>query len=222
MNRNRARSLAAAALVLVSGCTSSPTTVPSTLVYTALGASDAVGIGAFPPTLGYVCLIAERLRGARPKVEFHNLGINGAKADEFIAQELPDAVASNPDIVTLWTGENDLIAGRTPDQFAAHLDEILRRLRSETHAQVFVADLVDISRAPLFRNFPDPDVTSARVAAFNQRIYAGVAAHGAVLVKISAQSIDDSLFSIDGFHPSNKGHELLAQGFWAEIEPRLP
>ena len=31
----------------------------------------------------------------------------------------------------------------------------------------------------------------------------------------------NSIFFIDGFHPNNKGHGLIADAFWAEIRPRI-
>jgi hypothetical protein len=82
---------------------------------------------------------------------------------------------------------------------------------------VFVGDLADLTRAPRFRTAPDPDVTSDRLAAFNQRIAATVAAHGAVLVRLSAMPIDDSIFYSDGFHPNNAGYLRIADAFWAEM-----
>jgi lysophospholipase L1-like esterase len=64
-------------------------------------------------------------------------------------------------------------------------------------------------------------VTRGRIDAFNARIRSAAGASGAVLVRLSAVPVDDSLFSGDGFHPSNEGHRKLADAFWAEIAPRL-
>lgn len=192
------------------------------VVYTALGASDAVGIGAFPISEGYVFLLRGQMLTVKAEVELHNLGINGARMEAFLAEELAPAIASDPDVVTLWVGSNDVIGGRDPKDFRAGLDTILSELRARTSAQVFVGDLADLSKAPLYRTFPDPDVTTARVDAFNAEIRASVAAHGAFLVPIATQlPLDDATFSIDGFHPSNRGHVLLCELFWAEIKTRL-
>ena len=138
-----------------------------------------------------------------------------------IQQGLEPAVAAAPDIITVWTGSNDIVSGRDPDEFAAVLDELLGQLRERTEAQIFVADLIDLTKAPYFTLFPDPDVSVAAVEAFNARIRASVAAHGCILVHLPSEQVTSSMFSIDGFHPSNEGHELLADAFWAEIEPRL-
>jgi lysophospholipase L1-like esterase len=199
----------------------SPTPATRALAYTALGASDAVGIGAFPPTRGYVYLLRDRMEGVRTPVTLDNLGISGATADEIARDALAQAIASDPDVVTVWTGPNDVIAGRDPDVFAAQLDGLLAELRARTDAQVFVGDLPDLTRAPLFAIDPDDDVTRQRIDAFNRRIETVVAARGCVLVRLSTLSLDLDTFSIDGFHPSNTGHERIADLYWAEIRPRI-
>jgi lysophospholipase L1-like esterase len=224
------RALAALALVAVvlsgvgcGGGSSGPTSPqdPRRLIYAAVGASDAVGIGAFPPTAGYVYKIAERMRAVATEVELHNLGISGAEIEEMLDPQLGAAMAAAPDVVTVWAGSNDVIAGRPAAGFAADLDRLIAELRSRTAAQVFVADLADLSRAPLFLLRPDPDVTAERIAAFNREIAAVAARRGAVLVRLSALPLDPSLFAIDGFHPSTAGHARIAELFWAEIGPRL-
>lgn len=191
------------------------------LTYTALGASDAVGIGAVPPGLGYVYDLSSRMSEAEFDVTLSNQGIIGAKADDIAAREVPGAIAVAPDVVTLWTGANDLVGGRSPDLFAGQLDQILAALRSRTRAQIFVGDLPDLAQAPRFEATPDPNVTGARQRAFNDRIRAVVAARGCVLVPLSTLPVEPEMFCSDGFHPSNFGHHRLAELFWTEIRPRL-
>lgn len=190
-------------------------------VYAALGASDAVGVGAVPLSNGYVYLIAERIRAARGEVELHNFGYLGARIDHFLDSELPAAIAVAPGVVTVWAGSNDLIEGDDAAVFGAKLESLLRQLREGTAAQVFVGDLVDLTRAPRFRRDPSPAVTRARIAAFNAGIHAAVAATGAHLVPLSTVPLDDSLFAWDGFHPSNAGYALLAAAFWQEMAGRI-
>jgi hypothetical protein len=71
--------------------------------YFAIGASDATGIGAVPPTKGYTYLIADRVDEIKDS-SFLNLGIPAAETDEFVEVELPAARAANPDLVTIWAG----------------------------------------------------------------------------------------------------------------------
>jgi len=216
----------AAALVITSGCGgSSPTAPGSTIVYAALGASDAVGIGASPMTEGYVFVVSRRLDGLRAGlrvgVRLSNLGILGASVDTIAGTPLQQAIAAGPHVVTVWTGSNDVVRGAAPAAFADTLDRLLGELRARTTATIFVGDLADLTKAPQFRNQPDPDVTPARLAAFNQAIDAVVTARGCVLVRLSTLAIDDGSFAIDGFHPNNTGYGRIADAFWAAMEPRV-
>jgi len=213
--------LLAALALLAAGCGGSGSPSAGPLVYTALGASDAVGIGAVPLSKGYVPTLADDLRTAGFTATLDNLGINGARVDDILDDELPDALASNPDVVTLWTGANDVIAGDSPEAFGAELEMLLGALADGTHARVYVADLPDLTQAPLFRDGSDPDVTKARVDAFNDRIHAAVATAGFVLVRLSDIQLTDDLVWIDGFHPNNAGHAVIADAFWVEMAPDL-
>jgi lysophospholipase L1-like esterase len=151
----------------------------------------------------------------------NNLGISGARVGDMIDDELPDALASEPDVVTVWTGANDLIGGDDPDAFALELRALLGQLVAGTDATVYVGNLPDLTQAPLFRDGSDPDVTKARVDAYNARIAQAVADTGCVLVLLSTVELTDDLTWIDGFHPSNEGHALLADVFWTEIAADL-
>jgi len=220
---------AIAAAVLLTACGGSSDDdasppVEGPLSYMALGASDATGIGAFPLENGYVFRIEDALESERDQpVELTNLGVPGALADD-IAEVLHLALATgiDPDLVTVWTGANDLTRGRTPEEFAADLDAILGDLRQETDALIFLGDLPDLTALPRFVTDPDPDVTPERVAAFNAVIENQASVHEARLVRLSTLPVGDQLTSdLDGFHPSNEGHAQIAELFLQVIRPAL-
>ncbi len=48
-----------------------------------------------------------------------------------------------------------------------------------------------------------------------------VADAGCVLVLLSSVELSGDLTWIDGFHPNNEGHALLADLYWSEIAPDL-
>ncbi|MBE0598934.1 MAG: hypothetical protein IH614_16895 [Desulfuromonadales bacterium] len=215
--------------VLLAACGSSssnddipPLTGP--LTYLALGASDAAGIGASSLENGYVYRVEDALESEREEaVELFNLGIPGALADDIVgALDLALLTGIRPDLVTLWTGANDLTRGRLPADFASDLDTILGRLRGETDSLIFLGDLPDLTALPRFVAEPDSDVTLERVAAFNAVIVEQAARHGAALVPLSALPVEGELTSdVDGFHPSNAGHVAIAEAFLAVIRPAL-
>ena len=191
-------------------------------VYTALGASDALGIGAFPLKKGYVFRIRSSLKQCLNGVRLIDLGIPGGKVDDFKNIELPAALLSGPDFATVWAGPNDLVSGTDPAQFESDLSDILAGLQADTSARVFVANLPDMTMLPTFQESPDPDVTAARIAAYNAAIARQALQHNAQLVDLSGIPVSDADVSpIDGFHPSNRGYALIAQQFLKLMRPQL-
>ncbi len=76
-----------------------------------------------------------------------------------------------------------------------------------------MANVPDLTRLPMFAILPDPDVTADRVNAYNQAIARQVAAYHIPLVDLYAGKYASNwdYVSIDGFHPSNKGHAKIAE-----------
>lgn len=139
--------------------------------YTAVGASDAIAIGASVPCLpfidcpagtGYVQIINRRLAEGGRKVDFLNLGIPGAvlspriqaisqsygpRVDfNFLDRELP-FVSRDSTIVTIFAGGNDTnvvarsVSGASNGNPRAYVDDQVRQFATE------MASLVDGIRA---------------------------------------------------------------------------
>jgi acyl-CoA thioesterase-1 len=194
-----------------------------TVLYTALGASDAFGIGAEPISKGYVYRVRDGLDARLKTVNLINLGIPGAEIDRIAdsARAFLQARA-RPDIVTLWTGANDIIGGRLAADFEPDLGNLLARLRADTEAVIAMANVPDLTRLPRFRLRPEPTVTAERVRAFNEAIARQATRYRVPLVDLFAQPIETELVNdIDGFHPSNEGHARIAQLFLDTLLPRL-
>ena len=192
--------------------------------YAALGASDAVGVGADPLENGYVWLVQDWLETRYDSVPLLNTGIPGATADVILVLEVPAALVHEPRIATLWTGPNDLTSGRDANDFDRNLDDILRILADQTNARVFIANVPDLSVLPKYVSTPDPDVTPARVAQWNAIIAARAAQRGAVVVDLfnTPLAYDPVYTASDGYHPSNAGHRLIADTFIATMQATLP
>lgn len=201
------------------GCASTPDR--GELTYLALGASDAIGIGATPLRNGYVFLVRDGLREDGRDVMLVNFGIPGAEADG-IARIARLAPGVQPGLVTLWTGANDVIDGIDPAAFEATLAGLLEGLRDDTDAVIVIGDLPDLTRLPRFLERPDPDVTSARVRAFNDAIERQAEEFDVPIARLSAVGMIEELTSdIDGFHPNDEGHRMLADRFLQEARAAL-
>jgi lysophospholipase L1-like esterase len=206
-------------IALLAGCVSTP--APGEFSYVALGASDAVGIGALPLRRGYVFRIRDALGSRGSDVQLSNLGIPGAQIDD-IAAIARLTVAARPDLITLWTGANDLIDGDDPEDFEANLERLLDRLRGDTDAVIVIADLPDLTRIPRFRDRPSRAVTTARVRAFNAAILEQADDFDVPVVRLSELDMLEELTStLDGFHPNNEGHRMIAERFVEVIEQAL-
>ncbi len=203
----------------LSGCASPQ---PERTFYAALGASDAFGIGAFPLKKGYVFRIEDRLEESRD-VDLLLLAVPGADVDtirEILEFNL--RIGIQPNLVTLWTGANDIIAGDDPEEFEADLKSILEQLRDKTPAVIVMADIPDLTKLPRFVDNPSRVVTTARIEAFNSVINSLADEFDVPVAKLSELEISDELASdIDGFHPSNEGHKMVAEAFLNIILPEL-
>ena len=204
-------------------------TVHPSMVYVALGASDALGVGADDPnTQGYIPIIISRL----PKnAEALNLGVSGITLHDALTEELPQAIQAQPTMLTIWLVGNDFKDCASLKQYGADLDNLLAQLHDKTHAQIFVANTPDMSALPFFQQgslipagpcFTGMSLADIRAMAqqWNAIIDPVVAKHGDTLVNlfVSALSTQPDLISPhDGFHPSTKGYALLADLFWTQI-----
>jgi lysophospholipase L1-like esterase len=199
-----------------------PDGLDADLVYMAIGASDAVGIGATPPTDGYVFRIEDAIDDRDTDVRLVNVGVPGAELDTIHdAAQLALRVGPEPDLATVWVGANDLIEGVAAEEFEQNLDQLLDDL-ADTGAVIAVADLPDLTELPRFREDPRATVTEARIDAFNEAIRSQAESHGALLVALSEEQVEDRFVSdADGFHPNDAGHARIADLFLEAIEPEL-
>ena len=188
---------------------------PIKFVYLALGASDAVGVGAIPLTDGYVYLIKRDLDRRMPGVFLMNLGVPAARID-LIKEEvrLAAQVGTKAQLVTLWTGANDVVNGDDPKVFQEDLRAMLGIVKGDISKTIVIANLPDLTKLPRFRERPSPSVTAERIAAYNQAIAQEAKRVDAKVLDFFAIPVqDDLVFDVDGFHPNNAGHQSIAREF---------
>ncbi len=201
--------------------TTATTSPGKPLVYVALGASDAVGVGSDTPvSQGYVPLLAARLPKGSHTLD---LGVNGIHLHEALTAELPLALSTSPDLITIWLVANDFIGGVSYNDYMQELATLLSHLRSGTHARIFMANLPDLTRLPAFSG----DTTTQKASMLNEIVSwnAGIAQqaarYGVTLVDLfkrgSEITAHPEYISGDGFHPSPAGYARLADVFWQAI-----
>jgi acyl-CoA thioesterase I len=182
--------------------------------YVSLGDSTAVGVGATRGG-GYPERLASRLRRDGLSVGHTNLGMSGARVRDVVTGQLKRAIATQPTLVTLGIGTNDLWRGTPLEDFAEDLERIASRLK-QTGAPLVVVNLADLALAPVARLVPS-SLYEGRIETFNEAIATVARKHGMHLVDLYSASREFlpgrmDFFSPDGFHPSESGYEQ-----WADL-----
>jgi len=206
-----------ASVVLVAlGVAACRPTASRPFTYVAIGASDAVGVGARDPdTEGWVPRLGQRFgRDAR----VINLGVSGSTLAQALQEQLGPAVHARPYVVTVWLAVNDFNAGVPLERYDADLDKLLQGLR-QTQAKVLVGNVPDLTPlAPFARRAQ----LAEQVDAWNRAIADSVSRNGATLVDLHAHwqeaAEHPEYLSQDGFHPSSEGHARLAQIFGEALD----
>lgn len=194
------------------------------VIYTALGDSTGVGVGARAGG-GYVARLFERIKREHAGSRLTNLCVSGATTEDVLRVQLHPAINSHPTLITLGIGINDMGHGLTAESFARNYEEIIKRLKEETSASIVVTNLPDISYAPVVPQYAR-DETRRRVQAFNAKI--GAIARQYDLLVVDAYSETGAIipkhpefFSEDGFHPSDAGYEYWAKTMWPTVKAAI-
>ncbi|GIK77490.1 MAG: hypothetical protein BroJett022_11800 [Actinomycetes bacterium] len=178
--------------------------------WVALGDSFTAGIVDGETT--WPMLARERAATIAPTALL-NVAAAGATIADIERDQLPLAIGTGPDIVTLICGGNDVIGTvrPRPERIAADLDRIFGALASSLpRARLLTATYPPIrtgSRWPRTQARIDAGFT-----ALNRHIRAAAAAHGFGCVELAGHpgSADASNYAADGVHPSAAGHRAAA------------
>lgn len=189
------------------------------IVYVALGDSTGAGVGAVEG--GYVVRLYQRMLQHRPGSQLVNVCVSGATTDDVLRNQLEQGVAKNPQLVTLGIGINDVGRSVPLERFGQNYERILSTLKEKTQAQIVVANIPDVSSAPVV---PSSLRTQyhRQIQTFNQRLEEIATRHGVTVFDIYSITTRDlpvhpEYFSRDGFHPSDAGYELWAIEMWPTI-----
>jgi lysophospholipase L1-like esterase len=209
--------IVAGGAVVGSGCAvqAQPT---RSITYVAIGASDAVGIGASnPETEGWVPRFGALLG---TNVNVVNVGVSGSTLAQALDEQVGPALDAQPDVVTVWLAVNDLNSHVPLETYSAELDRLLGQLES-THARVLVGNVPDVASLAAYRGV-DPGPLGAEVDRWNAVIASTTARHGATLVDLYSHwqevAQHPEYLSADGFHPSSEGYRALADAFAAALQ----
>lgn len=194
------------------------------VVYTALGDSTGVGVGAREGG-GYVARLFERIKRERAGARLHNFCVSGATTDDVLRGQLNPAISTRPTLVTFGIGINDIGHGMTSERFASNYEEIVKRLKAETGAKIVVTNIPDISFAPVVPPSAREE-TRRRINLFNEKLEAIAKRYELSVVDTYSEThrtipSHPEFFSEDGFHPSAEGYEYWAETMWPTVKAAM-
>ena len=177
---------------------------------------------------GYPKYAAENIKENNPEVDFEfiNFGISGNRTDQLFDRIYPDAIAFQPDVISILIGINDIwhryMADRvatTDEQLALNYRCILDRLKRETNAKIVIL-------APFVLDAADKDMLRADVKTVLPIVrelaekYADVyiPLDGIFAVALKAQP-EPLYYSADGVHPNQNGSAFIGECYAKAVQP---
>lgn len=167
------------------------------------GLNDADETGGYR---GWADRLAELMAERDPAFRYANLAIRGKMMEEIISEQVPLAIAAQPDLVTICAGGNDLIVpGSDADELAAQLEQAIVELQA-AGSEVLMFAGPDPKAVPMVRR------VRAKVAIYNEHLHAIADRHRARIVDLWAMHVlgDERAWSDDRLHFSPEGHRRIA------------
>lgn len=188
--------------------------------YVAIGDSFSEGMSDPDPRsdgryVGWADRLAAELSARAPEGEFRyaNLAIRGRKLDDVIGPQLDTALATEPDLVSMVGGGNDILRPKVDlDEIADRLEHAVARIRA-TGATVLMATPADPVDAGLLSSL------RARHAVHTANVFTIAQRHGAHVLNLwGARALRDwRLWATDRIHLSTEGHRRVAQAALAAL-----
>ncbi len=176
-----------------------------------IGTSLTAGFGVGPAD-AYPARLQELVDAAGLPYVVVNAGVSGETSAGALAR-IDWLLRQEPSVVVLETGANDGLRGIEPAALERNLRGIVGRIR----------DSVPGARVALVQMEAPPNLGRRYTDEFRD-VYRRVAAEtGAQLLPFPLGRVAgiDSLNQPDGIHPTERGHELMAETIWPSLEPLL-
>ena len=187
------------------------------LRYLALGDSYTIGTGASDESHSWPSIIASRL-GA----ELTNPAVNGYTTLDLIEHELPLVRRLQPDFMTVLIGVNDLVQGRTADEYRRSLARIYDEVASLPEARVAAVSIPMWSYVPAAAEFGGRDYAEKLTRTFNGVAQEEVRARNFMWVDISDASASGvgtkNWIASDQLHPGDAQYAAWAEAIWSALK----
>lgn len=169
------------------------------------GLDDPDGRGGFR---GWATRLAQRIATNQGSLSYANLAVRGRTTRQILEEQLEPALALRPDLVTLFSGTNDVV-GRRFDAAACAAD--VERMHTALIGQG--ATLLTFTLPDLTPVMPLARWVAPRVLELNEALRAASGTTGAILVDLARHPVagDPRLWSDDRLHANSAGHARIAE-----------
>ena len=185
--------------------------------YLALGDSYTIGTGASDESKSWPAIIAARL-----PAELTNPAVNGYTTEDLIRDELPLVKVVDPNLVTVLIGVNDLVQGRSLDQYRHSLATIYDTIEDRP---VVAVSIPTWSYAPAAAGFGGADYVERLTGEFNDVARGQATARGFAWVDlgpVSASRIGTpEWIASDQLHPGDAQYAAWADVIWPVVRERV-
>jgi lysophospholipase L1-like esterase len=190
--------------------------------YLALGDSYTIGTGASDPSRSWPSIIASRL-GA----ELTNPAVNGYTTLDLIRDELPYLERIKPDLVSILIGVNDLVQGRTPEQYRESLVRIYDDVAAvDLRPRIAAISIPTWSYVPAAADFGGKEHVERQTAAFNAIAEIEATARNFTWVDLTEASTSgigtEGWIASDDLHPGDAQYAAWADAIWSALSPDYP
>jgi lysophospholipase L1-like esterase len=189
------------------------------LKYLALGDSYTIGTGASDESRSWPSIIAERLQA-----ELTNPAVNGFTTLDLIRDELPYLQRVRPDLVSVLIGVNDLVQGRTPDQYRKSLQAIYDRVAALNlpEGRAVAVSIPSWSFVPAAADFGGSDRVNRMTGIFNEVAREEATARRFDWIDITEASRSGigspGWIASDRLHPGDAQYAAWAEVIWKELQ----
>lgn len=192
---------------------------------TVLGDSSVTAPGVEPLDAAWPRSIARHLSD-RYRVEVISVAVGGSKTRDVLADQVPAAIATQPDIAFVSVGANDALRATPLAQFESEYRQILSQLSRHVPGVAVsgIGDLGSIPRLPELAR----SIVRIRGRSFDRAIRRAVAdSPGVLKTNTWAPGFDEfrtnpeEVFAGDLFHASAYGHRIYTRAALTALEELL-
>lgn len=194
-----------------------PPSTPRFRRYVAIGDSSTEGLDDPDGAGGYrgwADRLAAKVAAAHPGLLYANLAVRGRRSGQILETQLEPALALRPDLVTLFSGTNDVVRRRFDAIEVVGAIERMQRAVRASGATLLTFTLPDLGPV-----LPAARRLAPRIATLNESLRRISGETGALLVDLARHpvAVDPRLWSEDRLHANSAGHARIAAALAAAL-----